>query len=219
MKVETIQGRIPDIVNNKDGIYSGNLTSYFRAIFFNAQSLAKPYHNFRHTFDVFLMCYDACLFYQDKLSLEDKRNLLIAAMFHDFDHPGMAGHDDLNIERAIRGLTKYIQPEDSEQLPYIAEIIRATQFPYTAPSGSLSLPAQIIRDADMSQATNQEWVQQVIFGLAGEYGKRPIETLEGQVGFCANIQFCTQWAVARQMPEAIQERIGEIKAFLEILKV
>jgi hypothetical protein len=52
------------------------------------------------------LCYQAAEFYRDRLTQRQIRNLLIAALFHDFDHPGHPhpGADDpdrINIGRSI----------------------------------------------------------------------------------------------------------------------
>jgi hypothetical protein len=74
----------------------------------------------------------------------------------------------LNIEVAIAALRRHILPEDRDALPEIEALIRATAFPYKDAGSSLGLAGQILRDADLSQALNPSWIQQVVFGLAEE---------------------------------------------------
>src|SRR5271168_1526660 len=58
-------------------------------LFYNSSNLNNPYHNFRHTLlHVLWLCEKACRYYQKTLAPRQMRNLLIAALFHDFDHPG-----------------------------------------------------------------------------------------------------------------------------------
>lgn len=154
MQTSTTRGSLPEILRNDENLYLGNLVYYFGVVWRQAQNLQKPYHNFRHMFHVLYMCYQACVFYADELSPREMRNLLIAAMFHDFDHSGMMGNDDLNIERAIRGLRKHLLSEDQPESENIAGLIRATEYPYKVPSENLcGLLAPILRDADMSRVS------------------------------------------------------------------
>lgn len=212
-----IKGSIVEIVRNDERRYDGTLTHYFRVVFFHAQNLRHPYHNFRHMLHVLWLCYQAAIFYEGRLQRREVRNLLIAALFHDYDHSGQFGNDDLNIERALRGLRKHIQPEDTEDLASIEGIIRRTEFPYTIPSEHLRLPAQILRDADVMQALNVAWIQQVVIGLATEWSKSPIEVLRAQGGFHRNLKFSTEWARTLYPPEKVAEKIAEAEALLELL--
>lgn len=63
MLTSELTGDLPEIIGNEENLYEGKLILYFRILFCNSTNLKNPYHNFRHT-----------------------RNLLIAALFHDFDH-------------------------------------------------------------------------------------------------------------------------------------
>jgi hypothetical protein len=68
------------------------------------------------------------------------RNLLIAALFHDFDHPGHphpseGDPDRINIPIAITGLRRYVMPADRPLLL----LIEATHYPYRIGSGKLDL--------------------------------------------------------------------------------
>ncbi len=213
-----IKGDIPSIVMNDRELYLGNLVHYFRAVFFNAPNVNHPYHNFRHMVHVLYLCYDACVFYADKLTLHEMRNLLIAALFHDFDHAGVAGDDAVNIERAIRGLQAHIADEDADNFDEIAYIIRCTEFPYKMPSDKISLSGQIIRDADLSQNFSVAWIQQVVFGLSKEWEKDAIEVLAMQEKFMRNVlRYHTEWGQQKFPPSDIEEKIAEARALVEIL--
>ncbi len=63
------------------------------------------------------LCYKAAEYYRDRLTKRQIRNLLIAALFHDFDHPGRPDSeaddpDGVNIGIAIAGLCRHIASED-----------------------------------------------------------------------------------------------------------
>ncbi|MEK7641735.1 MAG: hypothetical protein AAB365_01955 [Patescibacteria group bacterium] len=214
-----VRGSLASIMRNDDGLYAGNLVPYFQAVFNNAQNLNHPYHNFRHMFHVVWLCYQACIFYKKELSPRQMRNLLLAAMFHDFDHSGMTGGDDLNVLRALRGLEKYIQTEDRAHLTDISQLIRATEYPHIVHSRSPGLSSQIIRDADLSQGFSVAWIQQVIFGLAGEWNQKPIDVLQKQLEFLEKLEYHTTWAQQFFSLEDVESKKAEIHELLDLLQL
>lgn len=219
---KTVDITLAGIIYNENRLYEGNLIPYFKVIFNNAQNLNRPYHNFSHMFYVVWACYQACVYYSYRggnLSPRKMRDLLIAAMFHDFDHSGMAGNDDLNIARSVRALEKYILPEDRPHMEDIALLIRATEFPYKIASEELSLSGQIIRDADVAQTFSEAWIQQIIFGLSAEWSKTPIEILKAQISFLKGIKFHTEWGRKMVTEADIIRKLYEVRDFLEFLDV
>ena len=117
MLVSEVTGDLPKIIGNEEHLYEGDMTFYFRTLFFKSRNLHNPYHNFRHTLHVLWLCHKACQYYQNQLTPRQMRNLLITALFHDFDHPGHPhpGENDpdrINIRIAIAGLRRYIMPAD-----------------------------------------------------------------------------------------------------------
>jgi len=211
-------GTIPEIVRNTKGVYKGNLIHYFQVVFNNANNLRNPYHNFRHMFHVLYLCYKACQYYGNRLSDNEKRALLIAALFHDFNHSGTTGPDSENIKEAIFALTRYILPEDKHLMSLALDYILATEFPYKDDGSALPLPAQILRDADRSQSMSVAWIQQIVFGLSQEWNKTPLEVLTIQKPFHTSFTFMTEWAKQEFPAEAIQEKIDEAEALIELLK-
>ena len=83
-----ISGDLPKIIGNEENLYEGNLIYHFQVLFFRANNLYNPYHNFRHMSHVLWLCYKACQYYSHELPPRQMRALLIAALFHDFDHTG-----------------------------------------------------------------------------------------------------------------------------------
>ena len=62
-----ISGDLPKIIGNEENLYEGNLIYYFRVLFFRANNLYNPYHNFRHMSHVLWLCYKACQYYSHEL--------------------------------------------------------------------------------------------------------------------------------------------------------
>ena len=172
---------------------------------------------------VLWLCHQACRYYHNQLTPRQMRNLLIAALFHDFDHPGhpLPNEDDpdrINIPIAIAGLRRYIMPADRSFLSQIEALIEATHYPYKIGSDKLDLPGQIIRDADLAQALSPAWIQQVVFGLAQEWEVSPLEVLKGQRPFLAGLSFSTAWAQEIFPQDLIQAKIEEVEQLLRLLK-
>jgi len=215
-----VRGSIPEIIRNDENLYEGNLVHYFRVVFNHAQNLQNPYHNFRHMLHVTWACFQACIYYgnEGRLSPRQMRNLLIAALFHDFDHSGMVGNDDLNIQRSLRGFEKYILDEDRPFDSDIRKMIWATMYPYEEKSEGLDLCSQIIRDADLGQALSVAWIQQVVFGLAAEWGKKPIEVLRSQGQFHSSLRFATEWGREMFPQEDVDAKIAEARELQELLE-
>ena len=216
-KTKTVIGTIPEIIANAHGLYLGNLRYYFQVFFKYTQNLEAFYHNFRHMMHVTYLCYLACVFYRDVLIPRRMRNLLIGALFHDFDHLGATVSDDINIARALVGLRRHILPRDKFELPDIEEIVAASEFPHKK-DVPLSLEALILRDADIAQVFSSVWVQQIIFGLAKEKGVSPHEMLEGQEAFLKNLHFETKWAQEKFPQRIIDAKIEEVRGYIDVLR-
>jgi hypothetical protein len=213
----TARGSLPEIVRNDANLYLGDLAHYFRVVFLHAPNLQAPYHNFRHMSHVLTLCHQACLYYQGRLDRRQMRNLLIAALFHDFNHCATAGGDERNIQEALRGLEMHLLPEDRPALGDIAGLIRASEYPPRTPAEGLELRARILRDADLAQAFSAAWIQQVVFGLAAEWGKPPAEVLEMHARFIAALKFHTAWARQAFPPEVIGSKVAEAQELLALL--
>lgn len=212
-----IKGSIPAIVRNDAKVYQGNLVTYFQTLFNFAHNLTNPYHNFRHICHVLWLCHQACAYYRNDLSLRERRNLLIAAIFHDFDHTGTTGPDRVNIDRALIALDRHVASEDVEHRNDIERLIIATEYPYVVPSENLDLMVQILRDADLSQAFSVAWIQQVVFGLAQEWKMSPIDVLKKQKLFLRNLRYHTKWAQTLFPVELIETKISEAQELVDLL--
>jgi 3'5'-cyclic nucleotide phosphodiesterase len=223
MEALEITGDLPKIIGNEENLYEGNLLSYFRVLFYNANNLKNPYHNFRHQLHVLWLCQKACQYYRNNLTPRQIRNLLIAALFHDFDHPGHPhpaepDPDQLNIDVAIAGLRRHIAADDRASLPDIEALIEATHYPYKTASVDLDLLGRILRDADMAQVLSPAWIQQVVFGLAEERGAEPIEVLRAQASFLGALSFHTRWARQMFPQQLIEAKIAEAEQLVRFLE-
>ncbi len=205
------------IAHNERSLYEGNLRHYVRTVFTYGRHLYNPYHNLDHTLFVTELCYDACEFYRDRLTPREMRNLLIAALFHDFDHSGRAGRDDLEVTRAVRGLRTHLLEEDVIHARAIAELIHSTEYPHRIKSVNLDLCQKILRDADSCQALEGPWLQQVVLGLAKEMGISIPEMLGRHLWFHSELTLLTSWSEERFGRKAISRVIEETNALLALL--
>src|SRR5437762_6237378 len=172
---------------------------------------------------VLWLCYKACQHYSHKLPPRQTRTLLVAALFHDFDHTGRPHRGDedpdgINIEIAISGLRRFLAPDDQALLPEIEALIEATHFPYKVDSQKLDLLGKIIRDADLAQALSPVWIQQVVIGLAREAGVSPLTMLKVQSSFLTSLRFNTPWAQQLFPRELIDAKITEAEKLLRLLE-
>lgn len=180
-----------------------NLLDYLD--YFNKNNLGKnnPYHNEYHSYSVVLNCYQGAIV--EGLSTFSIKSLLLAALFHDFNHSGGEFADDNeNINQALGGLFKFIKSLNNEKLTakeliLIGDIIKITKYPYEeAPS---IIEQKIIRDSDLMQAyeQNQTILLAQYTGLYEELIKTKTELsfeqyIIGSKSFLSNIKWETDWA-------------------------
>ena len=198
-----------------DIILKYNLKPYFKAIY-NSKSANLPYHNIEHLLGVMTDVLEACHFYF--FSFTETRTLLIAALFHDYNHTGVMGDDVINIKIAIDGITEHILESDKIWLPDIISYISATQFPHSSIEDTEeNLPQNIIRDADVAYTLKDEWFNLVTNGLGAEMGKTPEEMLKMQVPFMENyLVLTTDWA-KEKYAKTIKARIAEVTQIIKVL--
>lgn len=204
---------IISIITNKDGTYTGDLKVYFRIIM-RAPNVLNPYHGIRHMLHVLWECYVGAI----ALGIDgDKlRCLLIAALFHDYDHMGQPGDDSINIERAVAGMKAHLLPEDKKHETKIESLIRCTEYPHSGdPSSNLHA---LLRDVDLAQGLSESWIELILFRLSQEKGNTMENMLEQQERFLYNLpnQLHTNWA-KRYFSTATLNRLIEVREMIEVL--
>ena len=205
--------KIIDIVKNKDNTYPGDLKDYFKVVWYSPNVMI-PYHNLRHMLHVMWATYQGAMYYENKISPLTLRNMLIAALFHDYNHSGKTNDDASNIETAIKGLKCHIDPMDAPYFDEICSYIRGTQFPPVVTN--LDLPAAIVRDADVAYTLADVWIQTVNFGLNIEIGVSTKKMLKLQEPFLRSLKFMTEWA-EKEYSSKIDGRIEEANEMYEVL--
>lgn len=193
-----------------------NLEEYFKIILTKSKSLqTNSYHNIFHTIVVFVNSYKIAV--KEKVPISEIRTILLAALFHDFDHSGGEKSDSENVEIAISAYKKY-STESEEINNKVIAIIQATEYPYTIKEEDLSLEQKIIRDADLTQMYTDNFIQQVIFGLLiGELKMNLEKALETQLKFMDSVQPHTKYG-NDLYNKYLQKRIEDVLYLKKLIK-
>jgi len=169
------------------------LKKAFKFIIKNNKSNSAPYHNLNHLLTVTKAVYDGV---SEETTTEDKmmKEMLIAAIFHDFNHSAGKTTDDKNIKEAKKGVETFLKEEKVDaDFKFISEILDATQYPYVIDKKDLNIYQEIIRDADIVQVMMYNWIHQSVFGLSQEFGKSFEDFIPAQKKFIEDIEFNTAW--------------------------
>lgn len=181
-----------DIISQEGDI----LPRAFRYIIDNNSSNFAPYHNFNHMLRVMYYCDKGCSYH--KIDGKRRTNILLAAIFHDFNHSQGEEKDDVNVIRAIEGVKEFYESnamnKNSVNIDKVVEIIQATQYPYVINSEDLTLEQAIIRDADLMPSLDPDWLNNIIVGLMKEMKIESFKAMcEGQYKFHQGIKMCSPW--------------------------
>ncbi len=148
------------------------LIPYFQFYMANNQSLIIPYHNCNHMLQLLYHIIKAYRYDPKKLSTYDYVKLLLAGMYHDFNHSGGVLDDADNIVLAKKGLFNAIEKTSPlvslDDIKDIYHIIDATQYPYIIDDKDLSYSQSIIRDADLLVRLSYDYFTQTLCGLKSE---------------------------------------------------
>ena len=156
----------------------------------------NPYHNNHHLLTVMLRCAEGADYYG--LSVDDKRNLVVAGLFHDYNH-SLSNDDAENIRKSVAGWTDYkdlfaiVGVSASE----VERLIAATVFPH---KDATDLGSEIIQDADLMQSLEPD-AESFFKGLSVEAGVR-IDAETTRI-WISQQHINTQWAkneVAKHFP-------------------
>lgn len=193
------------------------LQSAFRFIIKNSTSNYMPYHNLNHLLTV--LKYSEFIAKGEGIYFDRRLPLHLAALFHDVDHlGGKQKDDDENIERAIKAFTMFVETSGKITLDVankVILIIEATRFPYKEPHSSIDDKIKmIIRDADLMQQFEYNWIGQTTLGLAMEAGMSIEEFIPKQRHFLEEMKFLTK--TARKFKEKNWSQIMEEFRILEV---
>ena len=166
----------------------------FRYIIDHNTSNDAPYHHLNHMLRVMTYCNEGCKFH--KITGKLRKDLLVAALFHDFGHSQGEKSDSENVKTAISAVREWYASNDlnhsSVNIERVANIIAATEYPYVIPKEDLTLEQAIIRDADLMIALDSDWMGNMIIGLATEMKVVNFKKMaDGQHAFHSDIKMCS----------------------------
>lgn len=144
-----------------------------------------PYHGIDHLFTVFKCACDV----SEYNVCDNRPELLIAALFHDYNHLGKMGNDHANILKACDGLVEFHIKFPDFDLAYACYIITCTEFPYVVSEEELTKEGQIIRDCDLSYLFDDLSIVKLYSGLRTEFGTTLDEFTSTQDKFFNNVKF------------------------------
>lgn len=175
-------------------IIENGLEHVFAYVSNNNTSNNAPYHNLKHMVSVAKKC-NFLINTEDAES--NKHEVLVAALFHDFNHSMGKENDEYNVASALKGFVKFIDdnPDYDINTDIVIECIRATQYPYIIPSDELTIEQQIIRDSDLLISCDSDFFYYGIYGLMEEMGVTDINImLDGQKKFHESVELSTHYA-------------------------
>ena len=189
------------------------------------QSKSLGYHNNRHMIGVAATCteFESDLWLNDL----DRASLLMAALFHDFNHTGTQP-DQVNIDNAIEGLHVAIHSNDLDIVAYdrnvlferASAIIACTEFPFVVEP--VSNAQKIMRDADLMQSFKSDGIESIMIGLRNELNRaghtiRPKQMYELQKDFYKKVKLYTDYgkAVFSEMLDAVLVGFYQLAESLE----
>lgn len=169
------------------------LQKAFKYILLNSKSNNGPYHNLNHLLTVLKYCYLGALSEGIK-DEKELRELLIAAIFHDVNHTIGKEKDDVNVQNSKDAIGKFVKQEEIDaDTDYMNKLLDATQYPYLIEGKDLDLKQGIIRDADLMQVFEYNWIHQNIAGLSSELKMDFLDFVQPQRKFLESAAFNTDW--------------------------
>lgn len=174
------------------------LQKAFAYIVDNSTSNYLPYHNLTHLLTV--LKYVDYFAHGEGVYFDKRTALHLAALFHDVNHSGGKLSDAENIENAIKAFLDFYEHhvdyflDDKKLIEDVIDNIKATQFPYVQHNSNITLSQKIIRDADMMQQFEYNWINHTTLGLAKESNVDIRKFIHNQRHFLESTIFLTETA-------------------------
>jgi hypothetical protein len=199
------------------------LRKAFKYVLTHNTSNGAPFHNLNPLFVVTKSTYEA-LVHEGLIRKKEARATLLAAMFHDANHSMGLSSDKKNIEDAKEFVRRFLFVESMHDnvkyhsdMSLIFAILDATEYPYVIPSKELSIYQKIIRDADISQVFQYNWIHQSVYGLSKEFKIEFADFVKMQRAYLNGVVFNTSWG--RKMKKSNWPRLlKELKALENCIK-
>lgn len=184
----------------------------------NSKSNHVPYHNFNHLLTVLKYVHKG-LEVEGITDEEEVKNILVAALFHDVDHSSGKETDDINVATAKETIRAFSESTGVElDFDITDEILDATEYPYKIEGKDLTLRQGIIRDADLMQVFEYNWIHQNIGGLSQELNIEFFTFIELQEKFLNAVEFNTSWgkALKEEKWDSVMKNFNILKKIKDI---
>lgn len=181
------------------------LKDVFKYVLENNKGFDNPYHNNQHLLNVFNNVMNMASYYE--LPKNDKLELGLAALFHDFNHSGGKLKDDENIEIAIKGLKDFSEAQND--IDSIIDLISYTEFPHK--EKPTTIQQQILVDSDLIGIFQlDDWFNGIIIALSKEYGNTIDKQIDDQIKFMESLELNTEYGKLLQENKS-QKIISELR--------
>ena len=176
---------------------SPTLALAVKYIFEHNTSNYLPYHNLNHLLQTMKHCHILIMKDSQNLDHDTKITILLSALFHDFNYNLDVKGDKNKIDLAKNGFLEFYDKykkdfQEDIKITEVFNILDATEYPYAF--DILTYPQMVIRDADMMQLFETNFIHQNIFGLAQEFGISIEDMVKKQRGFVESLKFNTLFA-------------------------
>lgn len=188
----------------------------------NNESNHLPYHGIDHVFMVYEKCKYSVNRAEYRHTVKHINELLIAALFHDYNHSGGKLKDSENIKNAIIGCKAFVDElnstsdEATVSMEIVTDIIKATEYPNNMTQ--LTVEQQIIQDADMGYLFENIAIVKLYSGLRDEFGTTLDEFLQNQLKFLNSVKFHSRTLQHAWDYTYRQIRIDELQTLIELNK-
>ena len=179
----------------------------------NTLSNNLPYHGIDHLFSVFEMMHNI-IENNPSYVIDDKKELYLASLFHDYSHSGGELKDSENIINALDGLILFHKANPDFNLEITISLIKATEFPYVISENELSFYQKLMRDADLCYLFSDLSIVKLYNGLRNEFKSGYNTFLINQFNFLNSVKFYNDYYNKLWETEIKEIRLKE----LELLK-
>lgn len=176
------------------------LLKAFKYIIDFSKSNYLPYHNLNHLLTV--LKYSDMIAHGELVYFDQRTSLHLAALFHDVNHSGGKLKDSENIDNAVKSFMEFANmymdlydKDDVRIYDEVIDLIKVTEYPYVKANSTLTKLEKIIRDADLMQAFEYNWINQTTLGLSSENNVPIKEFIPKQRLFLESVSFFTDTAL------------------------
>lgn len=178
------------IINKYDSLKAG-----LKYVINNNTANNAPYHNLNHMLTVTRHVYYG-MKYMGLTDIKRNEEALLTALFHDFNHSMGKEVDAINISYAKEGLIKFLSENNFNfDISFMFSILDATQYPYILSTSELNDYQLLIRDCDLCQGFEYDWIKQYIYGLSIEMNYSFTDILKGSKEFLNKAEYHTSYGM------------------------